>query len=103
MITIVHGYPSQEETYPHVGIGNTWGRQWQAWSNIAKKKHQSNGWESEAQFGWEEKKAVCEYEKMVTSITHSSLESRDQRNKQLNRGGDLFERQIGMQKGFFFV
>jgi len=40
---------------------------------------------------------------MVTSITHSSLESRDQRNKQLNRGGDLFERQIGMQKGFFFL
>ena len=40
---------------------------------------------------------------MATSITHSSLESRDQRNRQLNRGGDLFERQIGMQKGFFFL
>ena len=41
--------------------------------------------------------------KLPLRITHSSLESRDQRDRQMNRGGDLFERQIGMQKTEFLI
>ena len=56
----------KKKTYSHVWIGNTWGHQWWAWSDIAKKKKKKGLREWSSQFRWEEKKAVSEYEKMAT-------------------------------------